>query len=183
MSDEIQSLRSRIELVERKHARLRVALIAFVVVALALTIWTVRFDTRRSTDPLRVRGLIVEDVSGRERIILGVLDGRGRVGLQVNDPAGAERLGMSLQPNGSMVLGLDAPPGKGDGRNRERITLAADQHGGAHIRFLDRRTSVAARMYLDDRNQVWMEFSDFVQRPPLRRRMGLLGEDTTQTGQ
>lgn len=29
-----------------------------------------------------------------------------------------------------MVMGLDAPPGKGDDRNRERITIVADEDGG-----------------------------------------------------
>ena len=83
-------------------------------------------------------------------------------------------------PNGSMVLGFDAPPGTGDERNRERITIVADQNGGAHIRFLDRRTSVSGRMYVDERNATWLEFSDFTQQPPIRRRIGLAGEETTR---
>jgi hypothetical protein len=37
---------------------------------------------------------------------------------------------MSVLPNGSVVLGLDALPGTGDDRNRERITIVADQNGG-----------------------------------------------------
>ena len=58
-----------------------------------------------------------------------------------------------------MVMGFDAPPGTGDDRNRERINIVADEKGGAHIRFLDRRTSVASRMYLDEQNQVWLKLS------------------------
>jgi hypothetical protein len=54
-----------------------------------------------------------------------------------------------------------------DDRNRERINLVADEKGGAHIRFLDRRTNVVSRMYLDDQNRAWLSFTDFTQsRPP-----------------
>jgi hypothetical protein len=76
-----------------------------------------------------------------------------------------------------MVVGLDAPPGTGNDLNRERITLAADEKGGAHIRFLDRRTSVASRMYLDEQNRAWLSFSDFSQTPPTIRRYGLSVEE------
>ena len=44
---------------------------------------------------------------------------------------------------------IDAPPGTGDPRNRERITLAADEKGGAHVRFLNRKTLVPGRIVLD----------------------------------
>jgi hypothetical protein len=37
-------------------------------------------------------------------------------------------------------MGFDAPRGKGDDRNGERITIVADETGGGYIRFLDRRT-------------------------------------------
>ena len=76
-----------------------------------------------------------------------------------------------------MVMGFDAPPGTGDDRNRERITIVADEKGGAHLRFLDRRTSVASRMYLDEQNQVWLSFSDFATTPARIRRYGLAGEE------
>jgi hypothetical protein len=48
-----------------------------------------------------------------------------------------------------MVLGLDAPAGTGNDANKERITLVADEKGGASITFKDRRTFVVSRMYLD----------------------------------
>jgi hypothetical protein len=107
-------------------------------------------------DVLRVKGLVVEDATGRERI------------------------GISIVPNGDAVIGLDALRGTGDERNPERISLNADAKGGAHIRFLDRRTSVAARMYLDPENRVWLGFSDFAQTPPLIRRYGLTGEEVNR---
>ena len=46
--------------------------------------------------------------------------------------------------------------------------FVADEKGGAYIRFLDRRTSIASRMYFDDGNQVWLSFSDFTTTPPSR---------------
>jgi hypothetical protein len=52
-----------------------------------------------------------------------------RIGLRINDPNGAERFGASYMEDGRVVLGLDAPPGTGDDRNRERINLVADEKG------------------------------------------------------
>jgi hypothetical protein len=77
-------------------------------------------------------------------------------------------------------MGFDAPPGTGSDANRERNSISADEKGGAHLRFLDRRTSVAPRMYLDDQNRVWMQFSDFMQKPAQIRRYGLAGEEVIQ---
>ena len=103
--------------------------------------------------------------------------------MRINDPNGAERFGAAFMESGAMVLGLDAPPGAGDERNRERITLVADEKGAAWIRFLDRRTNVVSRMYLDDQNRAWMSFSDFTQTPAVIRRYGLTGEETVRPGQ
>jgi hypothetical protein len=128
-----------------------------------------------------VKQLIIEDAQGRPRVVLGPLDAQGnnrRVGIRINDPNGAERYGVAFVEGGRMVVGLDAPPGTGDDRNRERINLVADETGGAHIRFLDRRTSVASRMYLDEQNRAWLSFSDFTRTPALIRRYGLTGEET-----
>lgn len=63
-----------------------------------------------------------------------------------------------------------------DDRNRERINLVADEKGGAHIRFLDRRTNVVSRMYLDDQNRAWLSFTGFTQKPASIRQYGLAGE-------
>ena len=96
----------------------------------------------------------------------------------INDALGVERFGLGLQGSGRLVMGLDAPPGKGDDRNRERITLVADENGGSYIRFLDRTTSVPARLYLDDQNRVWLEFIGAEGNEIIRRRIGLSGEET-----
>ena len=182
-----QSIDTRLDRIERECRRLRIALALACAAAFVLSLWTARVTAQQPTSQqtLRVRTLIVEDEAGQPRVVLGapMPESGNRVGLRINDARGVERLGMSLQPNGNMVLGLDAPTGTGDDRNRERITLVADQMGGAYIRFLDRRTSVPARIYLDEQNQVWMEFSDYAQQPPLRRRLGLSGEEVLRTAQ
>lgn len=158
--------------------------IAGVAAVLTLVLATVpRTQAQQATDALRVRQLIVEDAAGRARVVLGYLDAPGntrRIGMRINDPAGVERFGLSFIDNGSLVMGFDAPPGTGIDANRERISIAADEKGGAHLRFLDRRTNVVSRMYLDDQNRVWMQFSDFTQTPAVIRRYGLTGEEIIQ---
>ena len=74
-----------------------------------------------------------------------------------------------------MVVGLDAPRGAGDDRNRERINLVADAKGGSTINFKDRRTYIVGRIQLDSANQLWMEFNDFASM--VTRRLGLKGDE------
>jgi hypothetical protein len=141
-----------------------------------LIAWT--FPPQRA-EVIRARGVIIEDESGRDRIVLGapVPDPReGKraspsVGLVINDSAGYERFGLGLRANGSMGMGFDAPPGTGDPRNRERINIVADPRGGAYIRFLDRTTAVRARLSVDDSNRVALEFLNFAAGEVLTRRL------------
>ena len=76
-----------------------------------------------------------------------------------------------------MVVGLDAPRGAGDDRNRERINLIADAKGGSAMTFKDRRTYVVGRIHLDSANQLWMEFNDLASTPMVTRRLGLKGDE------
>ena len=176
MEAELVRLQKRIERLEAGGRRLRVSVLVAVLLAVG---WAAVPGAQQST-VMRVRSLIVEDAQGRTRLQLGPLDPppstRG-IGLRINDAAGAERIALYLTDAGHAGIGLDAPPGTGDDRNRERINITADEKGGSGIRFLDRRTSVAARMYLDDQNRVWMQFSDFSQTPASIRRYGLSGEE------
>jgi hypothetical protein len=165
---------------DRLEHQLRWFKIAAVVLAiLALAFALAPRSSAQQPDSLRVRQLIIEDAQGRSRVVLGPLDSGSnrRIGMRINDTNGVERFGVAFMDDGNMVVGLDAPPGTGDDRNRERINLVADAKGGAYIRFLDRRTSVASRMYLDEQNRAWLSFSDFSQTPPTIRRYGLSGEE------
>lgn len=140
----------------------------------------------RSSEPevLRVRGLVVVDEQGRERIHLGApvpdpIEGKRinpGTGLVINDTAGVERFGLSLFPNGRVVMGFDAPRGTGDERNRERISIVADQQGGAYIRFLDRGTRAKAFMRLGDDDAVSLDFLDWQDGRIVTRRLGARGD-------
>ena len=178
MTDNLDTLGTRLAHVERQLRTFKVIAAVAIVAAIALALMP-RPEAQQSIDVLRVKQVVVEDAEGRGRIVLGYLDAGStrRFGLRINDPAGDERLGLSYMENGNFVLGLDAPRGTGEDRNRERITLVTEAKGGAYLRFLDRRTSLAARMYLDPRNRVWMEFSDYAVKPSLVRRYGLSGEE------
>ena len=180
MADEVNRLGARVRALEAQLLVLKLVAAGAVVAGAVLATMS-HTQAQQATDTLRVRQLIVEDTDGRARIVLGYLDADGnhrRMGIRLNDPRGAERVGLSYrQDDGSVVFGLDAPPGTGDDRNRERITLVADGKGGAHLRFLDRKTNAVSRMYLDEQDKVWMQFSDFTQTPALIRRYGLQGEE------
>jgi hypothetical protein len=177
---------ARVTRLEQQVRRMQFGAGCAVVLAIVVSTMAGVF-AQQAPDSLRVRQLIVEDAEGRARIVLGYLDAQGntrRLGMRINDPQGVERFGVSLiRDDGNMVMGFDAPPGTGDDRNRERINVVADGKGGAHIRFLDRRTSVASRMYLDEQNRVWMSFTDYTQTPALIRRYGLSGEEVVRQNQ
>ena len=179
MPQELEPTRGRVERLERQIRVLQ----SVTTMAVVLLVGVALMPDSQAQQPagmMRVRQLVVEDADGRSRMVLGYLDAPGntrRFGIRLNDPNGAERFGVAYMENGAIVMGFDAPPGTGDDRNRERINLVADEKGGAHIRFLDRRTSVVSRMYLDEQNRSWLSFSDFTQKPASIRRYGLTGEE------
>jgi hypothetical protein len=182
MPRELEPTRRRVERLERQVRVLQSATAVAVVLLVGVALMP-GSHAQQSGGTLRVRQLVVEDADGRPRMVLGYLDAPGntrRFGIRLDDPKGAERFGAAYMENGAMVMGFDAPPGTGDDRNRERINLVADEKGGAHIRFLDRRTSVVARMYLDEQNRAWLSFSDFTQKPASIRRYGLTGEEVVR---
>jgi hypothetical protein len=176
----IGRLSERVDRLQRQLNRSRgvsVVLIGVFVVT-AVTAW--QQPVRRS-ETIRTRLIVVEDAQGRDRIIIGAprpdpiaraLHARGMVGMQINDTLGHERFGLGLTPSGRMSMGFDAPPGTGDDRNRERINMWADQHGGAAIRFLDRNTMLKSIWQLDQENRVWLEFYDFPEGEIVRRKIG-----------
>lgn len=181
MPHELESLRNQMTRLEQQLRWFQIA--AVVLAVLAVLFALAPRPSAQQPQALRVQRLVVEDASGRARVILGALDAPGnerRIGMRINDPNGAERFGVSLMDDGRVGLGLDAPPGTGDDRNRERINLVADEKGGAHLRFLDRRPNVVSRMYLDEENRGWLAFFDFTQKPAAGRRYGLSGEEVVR---
>lgn len=177
-------LDARVTSLERELRRARRLLAA--VAGMAVLVPLLAF---RPTAPevLRVRGLVIVDDQGRDRIVLGapIPDPReGRriapaTGMQIVDTAGVERFGLSLFPAGDVVMGFDAPPRTGDDRNRERITLVADAKGGSAIRLLDRHTRAKAFLQLDDDDNAYLDLLDWRDKEIRVRRIGS-GKDTIQ---
>ena len=187
MTDGHEAIETRLTKLERTNRILVGILSTTFLLMCSVLLAGFSSQSASSQAPLRTRSLIIEDSAGRPRILMGApiaeanAAGNPRTGLIINDAAGVERFGLGLQESGRLVMGLDAPPGKGDNRNRERITLVADENGGSHIRFLDRTTSIPARLYLDDQNRVWLEFMGTQANEIVRRRIGLSGDETTRT--
>jgi hypothetical protein len=178
----MQAVDREIKLLRRQIYGLVAAVVALGGALIVLTIAPNRV--------VRTRTLIIQGPNGRDRIVLGApvpdpIEGKRlnpTVGLVINDANGHERFGLGLQDSGRMVMGLDAPPGAGDDRNRERITLVADEQGGATVRILDRHTRIAGRLVLDPEDRVWLEFLRVGQETITTRRIGLDGDriDTEQ---
>jgi len=184
MPEELESMYARMNRLERQLRVLKIAAVILAVLAIAMALGS---EAGGPTAQCVDAGAAV-DRRGRAGAIAtgaGPLDSSSdrRMGLRINDASGVERFGVAFMDNGNVVLGLDAPPGTGNDANRERITLVADAKGGAYIRFLDRRTNVVSRMYLDDQNRAWMSFSDFTQAPAVVRRYGLSGEEVLRPQQ
>ena len=164
----------------RALAMVSAALAVFAISAITLPSATAQGQPQ----VLRARGLIIVDEQGRERIVLGspVPDPKeGKrlnpsTGMLINDINGYERFGLGLTQDNRMGMGFDAPPGKGDDRNRERINIVADDNGGAYLRFLNRKTGVVGRLMLDAADQFYLEFLDFPEGKVLSRRIGFKGE-------
>jgi hypothetical protein len=186
MADQHDPIERRLARIERTN-RVLVGIISTTFLLMGSALLAGFSQATPAQESLRARNLIIEDSAGRPRIVMGApipdrnAAGNPRAGLIINDAAGVERFGLGLQESGRLVVGLDAPLGKGDDRNRERITLVADENGGSYIRFLDRTTSIPARLYLDEQNRVWLEFIGAQANEIVRRRIGLSGDETTRT--
>jgi hypothetical protein len=130
---------------------------------------------------VRAEQIVIEDERGRARMLIGRQSTFGGqrapfIGLSINDTLGYERFGMGLRANGRMSMGFDAPLGKGDDRNRERINIIADEEGGAQIRFLDRQTAVKGRLSITPDNRFVIEFLDFSPGTVKRRLIDFSGD-------
>jgi hypothetical protein len=171
----------------RREVR-RLKIVVLTLVAAAIGLLAMGEPSAQGSQSVRARSLIIEDEAGRERILIGapVPDPReGKrispsVGLVINDENGFERFGVNLQANGRMLVGLDAPPGTGDERNRERIILMADQKGSAYIRFLNRKTLIPGRIVLDDEDRFYLEFLETADGKTAARRIGFKGEEVRE---
>jgi hypothetical protein len=175
----MHTLELRLRTLERAIRVQRLFIAALAIIAVAAAVMPL-VHAQATPETVRTRHLIVEDEAGRTRIQLGApLPGSGaHTGMRITDTKGFERLGLNLFDDGRMVVGIDGPPpASGAVSNLERINLVADSDGGAYIVFKNRKTSVVSRWSLDDRDQAWLEFSDFTRVPAARRRLGLAGDE------
>ncbi len=116
------SVRSRLDLLERRLRRTRAALAALGVLAIGAA-WQAGAGESKTGQVLRVRGLVVEDASGRPRILLGApipeVKERKRkddmTGLLVLGEDGADRV----------ALGAPTPSPQIGGKVGQRIAEAA----------------------------------------------------------
>jgi hypothetical protein len=187
MTMSADELSARLTGLERQVHRLRLAVGASLLVVLGLA--TTAFVVRPAApDLIRTRQLIIEDDAGRDRIILGapMRDNFRRVspatGMAIRDTLGQERFGLSLDARGNMGLGLDAPRCTSDPCNRERINLVADAAGGSQLRFLDRQTGVAARLFLAADDRVYLDFLRVTRDSIRSHRRGLAVDSTFAEG-
>ena len=176
-------LAGRLSNLERQLRRTQY--VALVGLASAAVLSLSAFASRsHAPGVVRTRALIIEDAQGRERVVLGApvpdpKEGRRRsasTGLVINDSAGIERFGVGLADDGSMTMGLDAPPSSSSGDNRERITLTAGHTGGSELRFLDRESRVRAHIALFNDNTVALFFTDYQPGKTTVHRVGASGD-------
>jgi hypothetical protein len=185
MTDPNTELHDRVSYLECQLRRVY-GLASLVCLANVCLVTTAFLRTPSTPDVIRARQVIIEDAAGRDRVIIGapIRDNFNRIspatGMVIRDSVGNERFGVSLDARGNMGLGLDAPRCTSDPCNRERINLVADAQGGAHLRFLDRQTGVAALMHLDDDDRTYLDFMKVTRDSIQRHRLGL-SEDTTFT--
>ena len=185
MTDPNTQLHDRVSSLERQLRRASALATLFCVGAVCL-VTTAFLRTPKTPDVIRARQLIIEDQAGRDRVLLGapIRDNFKRIspatGMVIRDSLGNERFGLSLNAQGTVALGLDAPKCTSNPCNPERINLIADDEGGAELRFLDRQTGVAARLYLGDDDRVYLDFMNVTRDSIQRHRLGL-SVDTTFT--
>lgn len=139
---------------------------AVAVTVAVLVLGGMAFAPQQGEDVVRTQRLVVVDSTGQERIVLAAPIGtKGRkaahTGMIVNDPDGTERMGIGVDSDGSVGLGLDVPRGVGDPRNRERMNLTVYPEGHAQLRFLDNETKVQGRFLTDTAGALWFEFLEW----------------------
>jgi len=182
VDDRISDLERRL----RRTQTLAIGAVLLLGIGL-LSGWRGASSTR--VDTLRARMLVLEDSSGRPRVMIGaplpslIEDGHAlpaRTGFVILDTAGLERMGLTLKPSGNIGFGLDAPAGVGDDRNRERINLTVGRDGSAEIRMLDQQTFVRSRLVLDRNNAFSLQLLDFPPGESVVRRLTATRDTTVR---
>ncbi len=120
--DPVSPLRSRLDLLERRLRRTRAAFSALLVLAVGAS-WQAGAGEAKPGQVLRVRGLVVEDASGRPRILLGAPVPQVKERRRKDDMTGLLLLGEDGADR--VALGAPTPSPQSGGKVGERIAGAA----------------------------------------------------------
>lgn len=153
---EILQLRHEVQTLRRAHKATRALLCAAIIgiIVMGLATWSkpnpVAASTTDKEGILHVRGLIVDDANGRERLRLGaplpdpmihgVRQKRSGVisGLLISDAKGNERGGLvTADKSGEAFLGLDA-------EDEQQVLFLANPGGGVNLDLSDSKGNEAA---------------------------------------
>lgn len=153
-------LERRVREAEEKASRARILAGLSLIGLIGLALMGIAQVGRHSSDQLRTQRLIIEDSTGRQRIVIGapISERRPRVGMKIQNSEGAEQFGLGLDPDGSMSMGFDVKPGVGNPANRERLNLGVNPTGQGGIRFLDNQTRARMWVRLDSSGAPLVEF-------------------------
>ena len=163
---------SRVELEKKLKVAWAMSLISMtisvVLIAVVASLYS-RPDPNAVQEVIRARMLVIEDEAGTDRIVLGapMPSPKGMVrrveatGMMINNADGEEQFGVGVDPEGGMSMGFDAPPGAGDDRNRERVTIYVAPNGNANIRLLDNYTRVKTVISTEGEGEASYNFWDW----------------------
>lgn len=121
-SESSAEVRFHLDLLERRLRRTRAALAALGVLAIGAA-WQAGAAESKTGQVLRVRGLVVEDASGRPRILLGAPVPEMKERRRKDDMTGLLLLGEDGADR--VALGAPTPSPQSDGKVGERIAEAA----------------------------------------------------------
>jgi len=175
----------RVQVLERRIARMTTAAIAGVLCLLCIAVIGAAPSDHEPRE-LTVKRLVVVDSQGKPRIILGedpqATDRISRAaGIALYDKSGAERAGLSTMADGSVVLGLDAPLGVGSPM-RDRIGLKVYPDGSATISLIGNDTGIPVQLASEAKGGGGVEFYDYdlEKRLAFIKRIDFKGESTSQ---
>src|SRR5690554_243825 len=141
MSAEIDALKDRLDLLERRLRRRNLWALAALATAASIAATTSYATSERNasaveiTDEVRTRKLVVVDDQDRVRVIIDQdspeIDRESRsAGLTIFDDQGRERGGIATTDDGSAVMALDSPWGVGSPM-RDRAGMKVNADGSA----------------------------------------------------
>lgn len=159
MSAEIDALKDRLDLLERRLRRRNLWALAALATAASIVATTSYATSERNasaveiTDEVRTRKLVVVDDQDRARVTIDQdspeIDRESRsAGLTIFDDQGRERGGIATTDDGSAVMALDSPWGVGSPM-RDRAGMKVNADGSAMMGLISNHGQFAAVLNSD----------------------------------